>query len=185
MKDTKVGTLIDATAQRDAIHMAIAPIIADADYAPGTHVGFMDDGRVGIGAEKKLGIIDPFLKRVVRENERCYIFLYPQTVTGMRHHWEHPAFEGRELTHTPTEIAASKLWLEEYVRRVCPYDNDMIDSGYVSFIRRAEEGEIFYHGTDCHGPGDVEDAWDLYHHLSIVLGRKIDQGSISVFSCSC
>lgn len=92
MSDTKLGQLIGPEAQRDAIHIAIAPVTAAGNIQPGEHIGFMDDGRVGIRATVKLGIADPFLKVSVREGERFYMFLYPQTVTGMRHEWSHPAF---------------------------------------------------------------------------------------------
>lgn len=188
MKDTKVGTLItDASVQRDAIHIAIAPVITANVCDPGEHVGFMDDGRVGVNAKKKIGIIDPFLKDTIGPNKRCYIFLYPQTVTGMRHHWEHPAFTEFDgvPASTTSEIDASRVWLENYVRRVCPYDSDNIDGGYNAFMEHVKEGVIYYHGSDCHSRGDVEDEWELYRHLSVVLGREINQSSFVSFQCSC
>lgn len=187
MKDTKVGKLIDATAQRDAIHVAIAPVITAELCDPGEHVGFMEDGRVGTNAKKKIGVIDPFLKDTIGANKRCYLFLYPQTVTGMRHHWEHPSFTDFDgvPASTQSEIDTSRAWLENYVRRVCPYDNERIDGGYGEFMDYVKEGVIYYHGSDCHGAGDVEDARELYKHLSVVLGRTIDQSSFESFQCSC
>ena len=94
----KVGQLIQGEAQRDAIHVAIAPVFASEILNPGDHVGFIigagigEEGvRVGV-TECPIGIVDPFLKQTVAKNEQFYLFLYPETVTSLRHEWEHPAF---------------------------------------------------------------------------------------------
>ena len=90
-----IGQLLDDTAKRDAIHVAIAPVVAAHDLAPGQRVGFVKAGNcelVGTGAAS-IGIIDPFLRDVVREGERCWLFLYPNTVTSLRHEWTHPLFK--------------------------------------------------------------------------------------------
>ena len=57
------------------------------------------------GGGSPVGIVDPFLKEPVEPGERFYIFLFPNTVTGLRHVWTHPAFMTRPpaLTETPRE----------------------------------------------------------------------------------
>lgn len=187
MSDTKVGVLIDETAQRDAIHIAVAPVISSGNYRPGEHVGFMPDGRVGIRAEKKIGIVDPFLENGVCADEWCYVFLYPQTVTGIRHHWSHPAF--KECDSKKGEVVTapvSEAWLKDYVRSHCPYWENEADGGYSQFIHYVENQRwIFYNGSDCHSLADVENPEELFHHLGIVLGKKIDSDYFEAFTCSC
>lgn len=80
--------------QRDAIHIAIAPMTAGERLAPGQHVGIIEHGVVGI-SESLVGIIDPFLTRPVEPGERCYLCMYPETVTAVRHVWSHPAFKAQ------------------------------------------------------------------------------------------
>ena len=86
-----LGRLIDGDARRDAVHIAVAPVTAGQELRPGERVGFLADGRVGAVGET-IGIIDPFLTASVREGERCWLFLYPNTITSLRHVWTHPSF---------------------------------------------------------------------------------------------
>jgi hypothetical protein len=93
------GQLIDEHQKRDAVHIAIAPVVAAERLSPGQHIGFSDPGdteMVGSRAANHIGIVDPFLSAPVYAGERFWMLLYPQTVTGMRHEWEHPAFQAAE-----------------------------------------------------------------------------------------
>ena len=85
-----------------------------------------------------------------------------------------------------SEKEESKKWLMAYVRKHCPYDSEHIDGGYESFINYVKnERWVYYHGNDCHGLFDVEDADDLFRHLSVVLDRRIDASHFEAFTCSC
>lgn len=95
-EQVKIGQLAEASAGRDAIHVAIAPVVAAERLEPGTHVGFWPDGSVGC-CKGPLGIVDPFLSQPVSRGERFYMFLYPNTITGLRHVWTHPAFAAASL----------------------------------------------------------------------------------------
>ena len=94
-----LGTILDDTAGRDAVHVAVEPVVAGDRLSPGQHIGRLSDGTYGIGRDvQPLGIVDPFLRRPVSPGQRFYLFLYPRTITGLRHVWTHPAFLDGEVT---------------------------------------------------------------------------------------
>jgi len=189
MSDSILGKLLTATAQRDAIHVAIAPVTSAIRLLPGQHVGMVSPDVVG-PSNDTIGIVDPFLILPVEPGQRFYLCLYPRTVTSLRHHWTHPAFEDeniqREPLSTTTQLLVSQDWITSYVRRHCPYWEDEDDGGYAEFIRYVEhERWIYYNGEDCHSLGDVADADELFRHLSVVLNRAIDASYFEEFTCSC
>jgi hypothetical protein len=100
----KLGQLIeDGDRRRDAIHVAVAPVTAAERLQPGQHVGFVRAGDVEtVGpCDKPLGIVDPFLPGDVEPGERFWMFLYPNTIIGLRHVWTHPAFSAAALGRAP------------------------------------------------------------------------------------
>ena len=95
----KVGKLLDGTEGRDAIHFALAPMIATEELQPAQAITLVEMGgneaRACIDPKrwgKGLGIVDPFLTDTVKKGERFWMFLYPGTITNLRHVWSHPAF---------------------------------------------------------------------------------------------
>src|SRR5262245_29880092 len=86
-----LGHLCGPDARRDAVHVAVAPVLAAQVLRPGEHVGFVDGSRVG-SALNPIGVVDPFLTGAVQPGERFWLFLYPNAVTSLRHVWTHPAF---------------------------------------------------------------------------------------------
>lgn len=86
----EVGKLITDKAFRDAIHVAIAPANAMETLLPGQHVAYRYGDAYAEG--EFVGIVDPFLREPVKKGEAFWLFLYPNTVTSLRHAWTHPAF---------------------------------------------------------------------------------------------
>ncbi len=82
--------------RRDAIHIAIAPVVAGGDLLPGQHVGLLPDGRFGV-VDQPIGIVDPFRTGTILEGERFWLCLYPYTITSLRHVWTHPTFRAGAL----------------------------------------------------------------------------------------
>jgi hypothetical protein len=80
MKDVpNIGQPPGDDAKRDAIHVAVLPMVATNNLVPGQRL--------------RNGIVDPFrTDPVILPGERFWLFLYPGTVTGLRHVWTHPAF---------------------------------------------------------------------------------------------
>jgi hypothetical protein len=93
-----LGSLItDGDRRRDAVHVAVAPVTAAERLAPGQHVGFVTPGDTEtVGpCEQPIGVVDPFLTDDVQPGQRFWLFMYPNTVTSLRHVWTHPAFAPR------------------------------------------------------------------------------------------
>lgn len=90
-----LGTIIDETAARDAIHLGVLPVIAGENLLPGEHL-FLFVGKaykdVGAANVQLVGIVDPFLNEPVARGERFWLIVYPRTITSLRHVWEHPHF---------------------------------------------------------------------------------------------
>lgn len=91
----QLGRLIeDGDRRRDAIHIAVAPVAAAERLAPGQHVGLVREGNLELvgPCDCAIGIVDPFLTADVEPGQRFWLFLYPNTVTSLRHIWTHPTF---------------------------------------------------------------------------------------------
>ncbi|AHC56542.1 hypothetical protein JJJA_0026 [Achromobacter phage JWDelta] len=79
---------------RDAIHLAVEPVIAGEELKPGQHIGMVDGFAFGKAPNlvRLVGIVDPFLPRNVKQGEKFWLVIYPRMVTSLRHVWEHPDF---------------------------------------------------------------------------------------------
>lgn len=182
MSDTQVGEILTESQERDAIHVAVASVIARDRLAPGEHIGFLSSDnqeevcslrhsseRVGIG------IVDPFLKEPVEDGQRCWMFLYPRTITSLRHSWTHPAF-------APAAPIADKLKSEAWMR---DFLWSMSGPDYETVIAAAVSGSGFddyllIQGDDAHGEIPPE-FWD---HVEVITGRKCPRRA-TYFTCSC
>lgn len=103
MSEIHLDELISGKEERDAIHVAVCPVIANAKLSPGEHVGLIGRTKPGPTAAqaeyivgkstKPIGVISPFLRQPVLKGDRCWLMLYPNTITSLRHEWAHPVFE--------------------------------------------------------------------------------------------
>lgn len=92
-----LGTIINENEKRDAIHLAVEPVIAGTDLLPGDHIALNYGRAVRAPLGQGLGIVDPFLTQRVNEGDRFWLVVYPRQITSLRHVWEHPAFPASEL----------------------------------------------------------------------------------------
>lgn len=175
-----LGTIIDETASRDAIHLAVEPCIAGEKLYPGQDVGIEEGMAISSSRAKFLGIVDPFLKNPVQGGERFWLIVYPRQITSLRHVWEHPDFND---TSVKMNVTDKKVSSEQWLRDFCssndcpPYETimEVIRTG-----RADDEEYLYFEGIDAHG-AIPDEFWD---HVENVLGYRISYPP-SYFSCSC
>lgn len=181
MSEQTLGTFPNDYASRDAVHVAIIPVVASAEHAPGTRIRVAKkDGQFHsvIDSNSPIGIVDPFLIRNVKQGERFYLCLFPGTVYGMRHHWLHPVFqEEAEQSEEKKEMARLVIarWADEAgldFDEIVAAANDYLDTS--DYLIEGSRWDGFY----------IDDSfWDAFE---VFTGRKVpsdDRGSF--FSCSC
>ncbi len=183
MKDTlKIGHIITEPQQKDAIHMAVTPVIlGDKRAFPGDHVGILSDGRVSANTTT-IGVIDPFLKSSIREGDQVWLFLYPGSITALRHEWEHPAFkkDGSAVAPEDLEKTLAKQRIEaEAASAGLSYDDLM-------FAARdyRDHDEYLCQGSRWDGH-DMNDAEQFWQDFKLVTGEELPKHLGGFFSCSC
>lgn len=180
MSELQLGKLITDEQHRDAIHIAVAPVTAGDNLSPGAPVGFLPNGNVGCVATP-IGIVDPFLSETVRPNERFWLFLLPNTVTGMRHHWQHPAFSD-DMPTSGKDRSASEQWIRDFAER--------IDQTYEDLMRAAGAFVASGHYTYDNSEG-YKNEWgafpEFWEHYEDVTGTTVsdDTKESTPFTCSC
>lgn len=187
MSDVKLGQLITEEVSRDAIHIAIIPVRATEILRPGQHVGLQSGSELFVGKKFKphVGIVDPFLTRPVKKDDIFYLCLYQNTITGMRHTWEHPSFNRpKDIIPIKTETDLAKEGLNEVA---------MVTG--VSYERLYSALELYAKYDNYTNNGDNEDyknvsdydrlrMWECFETLSGL--KNPDKGYNCIpFSCSC
>lgn len=177
MSELKLGEILNTEQHRDAIHVAVAPVIAAEKLMPGEHVAVNSD--YAEASDKPIGIVDPFLKVPVKKGQRFYVFLYPGTITSLRHEWIHPAFSGPLLGTVDEKLLAEsrmKTVAESFgfsLNRMMEYAAEIADGEYLCI---SENDRDTWYAID-HGQ-----FWKDYETLT---GRTVDSGSAGGFTCSC
>lgn len=177
-----IGKIIDETAGRDAIHLAVEPVIAGASLNPGQDIG-LRDGKA-FPSRPYVGIVDPFLSKAVQEGERFWLVVYPRQITSLRHVWEHPSFPSAVdpvLNRTGAAHAASVEWMRNYAEEIDETVNALMNAA----TSKLDHGNWFY-GNDS-GKFEGESVHpDFWHHYQVITGRIVapdDQENF--FTCSC
>lgn len=165
---------------RDAIHIAVAPLMAGENLNPGD--GFKNDDGVAMKApfEIRDGVVDPFLRIPLKKGDRFWGFLKPGSITNLRHHWTHPSFrEDKELWEDEEDHHA---WLIKFAKKHGFDFHELLDI--------ADECDPYCGGITKFG--EFDDDWPeekdlLFEHLESYLKRKIPQQNKDniYFSCSC
>ncbi len=193
----KLGEFLTGSAaqnHRDAIHIAIAPVRATMKLHPGQGIGFISDNAYDVGlVSEPLGIVDPFLQQPIYAGDVFYMFLYPNTITSLRHEWTHPAFERQDASPTrdyvdqardeknDAEVEAlytlqrfaeeDSMEVDEFVDQCTAYQ---LSGGTHHYTFGFDTPDIFWSNLD-----EMWDAWEVY------TGRKVKVGRDNFFSCAC
>lgn len=175
-----LGQIITTPQTRDAIHVAVAPMVAAIDLYPGMHVGLNADGKAGV-VEKPIGIVDPFLTSKVLKGDSFWLYLYPGSVTSLRHHWEHPAFNDVQITAEDALKAAARKWMENWVDR---HKHEGYSSGTPLTLEMALEfGETMSVGEYECAADTIDATW--WRNWEILTGKSSEGKQGEYFSCSC
>lgn len=185
--EAKLGELIRESAEhnkRDAVHMAIVPIMAAKRLRPGQRVGVCENGLYSADTQA-VGIVDPFLIADVEPGQTFWLMLFQRTVTTLRHEWTHPAFPNglERVENTTIDKSVSESWLRNYAARFNSYDSPQ--EAYSNLLKQLERNEVRFHGSDLHSVYDLPEKDVLAYHASIVLGRHIILDENTSVSCSC
>lgn len=181
--EVKLGALIDdESQQRDAIHIAVAPVVAGERLYPGQEIGFIaaDHSTVGSKPEKFIGIVDPFLTKPVQQGQRCWMFLFPQTITSLRHDWTHPEFGDMEVAHPVKQAAES--WLREFAK-----DNSLdFDDLMLGAAEYQRTGAWYYVGDNEEAVSQSTDTMRrFWQHYGNYTGNIVDLDDGGFFRCAC
>lgn len=185
MKDQtleRIGTILDETAEKDAVHFAVLPVISADDYLyAGNQIKFVfgstthvKSARDGASAQ---GVVDPFITDSIQKGDRFFMFMNPGSITSLRHEWTHPALD---VVPATSEQDTAVEWMQEFAA------SHSID--YDDLIMKAHEalhtdGSISF-GVDL----EYDMTKDFWRNYSLATGEKLptdDKDKLPGFSCAC
>jgi hypothetical protein len=185
-----LGTIIDETQKRDAIHLAVEPVIAGERFRAGDHVGLKDGVAVKAARDYGLGIVDPFLSVDVKPGDRFWLVVYPRQITSLRHVWEHPAFPASgETDVAPADakpvMSESERWIRSFADRVSLHYDVLMD-GAAEWVRTHDGkwgGKYLCFGGLLEGEYVPDEFWTHYDAVTGNVTPEEKRGSF--FTCSC
>ena len=192
MDNLKIGQLITGEQHRDAIHVAVAPMVAGELVGPGWRVGIVDgkafreqgpnETRKGDKTIEAVGIVDPYLDTGhVRMGQRFWLFLFPGSVTSLRHEWTHPAFVDAKPA-VPASITAAHDRIAELAEGIGLSVDELME-GAADY---AEREDHTYMGENERYKDFTHERWQqFWDDYEAVTGKKGKREDGHFFSCSC
>lgn len=113
----------------------------------------------------------------IQKGQRFWVFMFPNTITGLRHDWTHPALT---VSQPKNE---SEAWLRGFADKL----NFRWDELLQAANDRDSGGYVTAYGIDLHSvteldPGDEELFW---HHMGILLKKEFSEDFRKNFGWSC
>lgn len=198
-----LGYSIGPNEERDAIHLAVEPVVAGEYLKPGDHVRYED----GVAHKTKsyshgaVGIVDPFLMNVLRPGDRFWLVIYPRKIKSLRHVWECDGFPNSSGLKPKTFESAKMgkdLKIEEAIRWVHNYVDELNSecgeysdysspTSYDELMSYAETwtsrggGDYLNCGGLLEGVYTSEEFWEKFR---IITGKYVNPQT-NFFSCAC
>lgn len=181
--ETTLGSMLVGGEKRDAIHIAVAPVVAcQNNLLPGTKIGFVKEGDFELvgSVDDPIGIVDPFLTEMPVKGDRFYMLLFPNTITSLRHEWTHPAFAQEEVDQDSQEKEMAIQWLTMYAKEVDLTYDELIQAGK-ECIRTDDYVSLDYDTPDI----VYKKRKEFWKHFEKVTGMKHHDEEKTFFSCAC
>jgi hypothetical protein len=183
-----IGKIIVGEAHRDAIHVAIAPLVASGCFMPGAHVGLDESGNAAEATMSNdvdaIGVADPFLLDPIRPGQRFYVFLYPGSATGLRHVYAHPALDRAGATNASAKQTSEEWmrnWAREHMSTDYYGDTDAPLSDEQSYANAINAGHNMHVGPYEDARNHIDNEW--WAHWEAITGQRGQRGEY--FSCGC
>lgn len=183
MSVPNIGGLASESEGQDAIHMAVAPVVAGMLLLPGQRVGLLPDGRAA-AIDPFVGVVDPFLRQPVVDGQRFWLLIQPNTITTLRHQWTHPAFGD---DGTGRVIGSSEKWLRDFADDIGIDYERLMEGAAEKLLDKSEYGTAWItlnYDTPGRAYTDIEEFWE--HYKNVVPSATVPDGYAARFiTCSC
>lgn len=180
-REIVLGTKPEDNGIRDAVHVPVISAIAHTSLARGIYIGIIEkEGKIISDFENPIGIVDPFYPTpIVTIYDEFWICLYPQTITSLRHVWEHPVLKTITTCNTidGDTIDKSKLWITNFA--------SLMNKSYDDLVSAAEmylNGNYVYDNTERYKDFNFKDFW---RHYKVIYGGDVPDYYEAPFTCSC
>jgi hypothetical protein len=171
---------------RDAIHLAVEPVIAGDRLLPGERITLK--GGVAVSTSytrlKTLGIVDPFLRDPVEKGQSFWLVVLPRQITSLHHVWSHPDFpEAPQIDATKAKVKEAlredaEEWLRDFAER-----NDMDYDELVAAATDSHEGAYLCVGSN--EPNNRTIPPEFWGHFRNLTGIEVGEDRPEYFTCSC
>lgn len=161
--------------ERDAVHVAVYPVIADEILQPGQRIGFIEHDKQRVRACSDvdcIGIVDPFLTSQVVVGGCFWMFVLPRRIRGLTHHWYLDEIDSS---------SESETWLRDFAADCHMSYRDLLQS-----VKDGLETGYIWVG-DNEDVSSEDTMRELLDHYSVVMNEKVAEGEAErlFFRCGC
>lgn len=184
-----LGKIITTEQHRDAVHIAVAPVIAGSEgLFPGRHIGILEGDVVGV-IENSIGIVDPFLPYSPQKGQKFWMYLYPGSITSLRHEWTHPALPTIQQVITGDCNYAGETKVDEKQAAIDWMKNAAIQLG-VNYEELISDWCDLVTGDYINNGETIRDRWyeladEFWKYHKVITGKETPENDRGGFTCSC